>query len=53
MAFLTNMISNGSNLSPHHNGSAESMVKSLKASLNKIVKEKSLTEKEFHTIFVK
>ena len=37
--------------SPHHNGAVESMVKLVKSSLNKIVKERKLTEEEYRTIF--
>ena len=37
--------------SPHHNGAVESMVKLVKSSLNKIMKERKLTEEEYRTIF--
>ena len=38
-------------LAPHHNGIVESMVKSVKNSLNKIIKERILSEEEYRTIF--
>ena len=39
-------------LAPHHNGSAESFVKSVKSTLNKIVKDRVLTEEEYQTILM-
>ena len=36
---------------PHHNGAIESMVKSVKSSLNKTVKTFLLTEEEYRTLF--
>ena len=38
-------------LSPHHNGAVEAMVKSVKSSLNKILKETCLSEEEYRTMF--
>ena len=34
----------------HHNGAVESMVKSVKISLNKVIKEKVLNEEEYRTV---
>ena len=38
---------------PHHNGVTESVVKSVKTSMKKVVKEAVLTEEEFRTVFSK
>ena len=38
-------------MASHHNGAVESMVKSVKTALNKIVKGKLLWEKDYRTIF--
>lgn len=38
-------------LAPHHNGAVESMVKSVKSALNKIVKERVLSDEEYRTLF--
>ena len=38
-------------LAPHHNGVVESMVKSVKSSINKVVKESVLSEEEYRTVF--
>ena len=38
-------------LAPHHNGVVESIIKSVKSSLNKIVKNAILSEEEYSTIF--
>ena len=37
-------------LASHHNGAVEALIKSVKASLNKIVKERILTEEEYRTV---
>ena len=39
-------------LAPHHNGVVESMVKSVKGALNKIVKNEILTEEECRTVLL-
>ena len=38
-------------LASHHNGAVESLVKSIKMSLNKVVKERILSEEEYRTVF--
>ena len=38
-------------MASHHNGAVESMVKCVKTSLNKVVKERVLSEEEYRTIF--
>ena len=40
-------------LASHHNGAVESMVKSVKTSLNKLLKDQAYKEEEYRTIFSK
>ena len=37
---------------PHHNGAVESIVKSVKSALNKVVKHEILIEKEYRTFLM-
>ena len=39
-------------LASHHNGCVESLIKSVKMSLNKVIKENVLTQEEYRTVLV-
>ena len=39
-------------VAPHHNGAVESIVKSVKSPLNKLVKHEILTEEEYRTFLM-